>query len=56
MMRYAAHGDLLTLVCSTGRQGNTEDSGPYTGIVKKHLIKIAHAEEQDGVGVLVLDT
>ena len=53
----AAHGRLflLGLAPVTGGQGEVKFPGRQFGVLVKHLVKVAQAEHQDAVLVLVLD-
>ena len=53
----AAHGRLflLGLAPVTGGQGEVKFPGRQLGVLVKHLVKVAQAEHQDAVLVLVLD-
>ena len=54
MERDAAHGRPLRKAALLPRQRNLQFSGCRLGILKKHLIKIPQAVEQDTVGILLL--
>ena len=41
----AAHGSVAAL-----GQGDVEEGGGFAGVVKKHLVEVAKAEEEEGVG------
>ena len=55
----AAHGDLvvkgLGLVLVAGGQGQIQLSGRRAGVGAEHLVEVAQTEEQNGVGILLLD-
>ena len=56
VMRHPAHGNLLAVVLmAAGGEGDTQHPGGELGVVKKHLVEVAHAIKQDGVLVLGLD-
>ncbi len=45
-MRHATHGNIVAVVFAAFGQGNVQRLGCGDGIVKKHLVKVAHAVEQ----------
>ena len=49
----AGQGDGV-LAFAAGGQGQAQDAGGGLGVVVEHLIEVAHAEEQDGIGHLRL--
>ena len=53
---HAAHGGALLrgLVAVPGGQSEVQLLGRQLGVVVEHLVKVAQAEEEDGVGVLLL--
>ena len=54
MVRDTAHGDLLAVQRASGRQSDPEEAGSLFRIIKKHLIEVAHAEEENRVRDLAL--
>ena len=52
MYRNAAHGDVFAAVFAAFGQGNVQCLCCRNGIVKEHLVEIAHAVEQQRFGVL----
>ena len=55
MMGHTTHGHLLPIIRSAGGERDAKDLGCYFGIIKKHLVKIAHAEKQYGIRILPFD-
>jgi hypothetical protein len=53
MVGHATHGDGVRLGLIACRQRDLEDWRRRTGILEEHLIEIAHAEQEDSVGVLL---
>ena len=54
--RDAAHGDLVFVIpAAAGGERDAEHLGGRQRIVKEHLVKIAHAVEENGILVLFLD-
>ena len=52
---HAAHGDVLALVLAALGQNDAEDARRHDGILQEQLVEVAHAVEQQRVGVLRLD-
>jgi len=55
MNRHAAHRNILPKVLPALGERDIERGRSCNGIIEKHLIKIAHAVEQQGAGVGGLD-
>ena len=53
--RHTAHRDVLTQMLAAFGQRDVQRLRCCHGIVKKHFVEIAHAIEQQGVGILRLD-
>ena len=47
--RHPGHGDGLAAVRATGGQLDAEGGGGLLGVLKKQLVEVAHAEEDQGV-------
>ena len=52
---HAGQGDRMLAVLVPGRQGDVGDAGQDLGVLEEGLVEVAHAEEQQGAGVLALD-
>ena len=52
MDRHATHGDVLALMLAAFGQRDVQRFGSGHGIVEKHLVKIAHAVEQQRICVV----
>ena len=55
MVGDTAHGNGLFVFFVSGGQGDVEYARGDLSVFKKHLIEIAHAVKEDGIGVLLLD-
>ena len=51
----AAHGDILTEMFATFGERDPESARSDQGVLQEHLVEIAHAIEQQAVGVGGLD-
>ena len=49
MVGEAGHGDGVVALVAAG-QGQVEHAGGGLGVVVEHLVEVAHAEQQQGVG------
>ena len=49
--RHAAHGDGLAGVLAAGGQGDAEGRRRLAGVLEEEFIEVAHAEEDEGVGL-----
>lgn len=50
-----AHGHGGIVVFVPGSKGNLQHPGGHLGILEKHLVKITHAVEQQGIGIPLLN-
>ena len=55
MYRHPTHGNRLTQMKTALGQRNVQRFGGGHGVVKEHLVEIAHPVEQERAGVLRLD-
>ena len=53
--RDAAEGDVVPAPPGARGQGNIQDAGSEQRVVQKHLVKVAHAEEEDRIGIARFD-
>ncbi len=53
--RHAAHGDVVAVVLAALGQGDVQRLGRRGGVVEEQLVEVAHAIEQQRVGILGLD-
>ena len=53
-MRHAAHGHRLALMLAAETHGDGERLGAEFGILEEHFVEIAHAEEDQRIGLLCL--
>ncbi len=53
--RHAAHGDVLALMLAALGQDDAEHLGRNGRILEEELVEIAHAVEQQGIGMVGLD-
>ena len=55
MDRHAAHGDVFAQMLAAFGERNRQGFCRFDGIVKEHLVEIAHPVEEDRVGMGLLD-
>ena len=55
MIGHPCHRNGLAVMFSPRRQCDVEDAGCLYGIFEEELVEIAHAEEQERIGMLCLD-
>ena len=55
VIRHAAHRRLVLLPLAARGEDEIENRRGFLGILEKHLVKVAEAVEEDGVGDLPLD-
>ena len=51
MDRHAAHRDILAQMLAALCQRNTKGAGGYGGVLEEQLVEIAHAIEQQAIGI-----
>ena len=51
----ASHGDVCAIRLAAFGEGDVEDFGSDQSVVKEKLVEIAHAVEEQGVGVTIFD-
>ncbi len=52
---YAAEGNGVLLPLVSRRQGDVQDGRRRDGVVEEHLVEVAHPEEENAVGILLLE-
>ena len=54
VMGHASEGQVAGFAGGTRGQGKAQQACAFFGVVAEHLVEVAHAEEEDCVGVLTL--
>jgi len=54
--RHPGHGNRYAVGLAPGSQGNVEQARGLAGVVEKQLVEVPHAVEEQGLGVLCLDS